>query len=651
VSRRGASFGTTLGRALPLLLLLPLVAVADVRLPRLLGDGVVLQRDTGAALWGWADEGEAVTVLLDDVPAGKTIAAHGKWRIVLAPHAAGGPHRITVDGKNRLTIDDAYFGDVWIASGQSNMELPMERVKERYPAVIAHADFPLIRRFIVSKSYDFDGPHADLAAGAWEAATPQSIMQLSAVGFFFAKALYEHYRVPIGIVQSAYGGATAESWMSETALEEYPQYLALAKRYRDKQYLQGLVAHDHEVAATWQEALDEHDAGLGAAPPWYAQAVDDSDWQTMTVPGYWADNGIGEVNGAVWFRRTFELPDGAAGKPAKLMLGRIVDADTTWLNGVEVGTVTYQYPPRRYEVAAGVLQAGTNTIAVRVVSSAGRGGFITDKPYWIRVGDTTVDLKGRWRARIGAVSNPISPPLFRDYKAPLGIYNAMLAPLAAMTIKGVIWYQGESNADRPAEYARLFPDMIRDWRRTFGEGDFPFLFVQLPNYLASGYEPSAYDWPAMRNAQSKALELPNTAMVVTIDVGEWNDLHPTRKQPVGERLALAARHVAYGEDLTYSGPTLRSLEARGRRLLLHFDHTGSGLEARGNPPGGFDVAGRDGHFVPAKAKILGDVVEVWSDAVDDPVAARYAWADNPATANLYNFEGLPAAPFEARVPD
>jgi sialate O-acetylesterase len=638
-------------RALAWLTLAPGIAFADVSLPRLLGDGVVLQRDVAAAIWGRADDGEDVRVSLDGQAAGETVAEKGRWRVLLAPHAAGGPHTLTVEGRNRVTVADVYFGDVWIASGQSNMELPMERVKERYPDVIAHADYPLIHHFVVKKSYDFDGPRQDFDAGAWQAATPQSIMHLSAVGFFFAKALEERYRVPIGIVQSAYGGATAEGWMSESALRNYPQYLSVAKQYRDKAYLQGLIDHDHAVAAAWQSKLDRHDAGLAATPPWSAATVDDAGWQTMIVPGYWADQGVGDVNGAVWFRRTFELPPRAAGKPAKLMLGRIVDADTTWINGVEVGNVTYQYPPRRYEVGPGVLKAGTNTIAVRVVSSAGRGGFIQDKPYWIRVGDTTVDLKGTWHVRVGAVSGPITPPVFRDYKAPLGIYNAMLAPLTEMTIKGVIWYQGESNADRPFEYARLFPDMIRDWRKTFGQGDFPFLFVQLPNYLASGFEPPEYDWPAMRVAQQKALCLANTAMVVAIDVGEWNDLHPTKKRPVGERLALAARHVAYGEDLVYSGPTYRSLEARDGRLWLQFDHAGSGLEARGNPPGGFEVAGEGGHFVRARARVVGDTVEVWSEAVDDPVAVRYAWADNPENANLYNFEGLPAVPFEAQVTD
>ena len=637
--------------ALAWLTLAQATAFADVRLPRLLSDGVVLQRDAGAALWGWADEGEVVRVSLDGQPAGETVAEHGRWRMLLAPHAAGGPHRLVVDGSNRVTVDDVWFGDVWIASGQSNMELPMERVKERYADLIAQADIPLVRHFIVTKSYDFGGPHEDLDAGSWQAATPQSIMRLSAVGFFFAKALATHYGVPIGIVQSAYGGSTAEGWMSETALEKYPQYLAAAERYRDKAYLQGLLDRDRNTAAAWQANLDRHDAGLAATPPWSAAGVDDSGWETVIVPGYWSDQGLGDVDGAVWFRRTFELPPEAAGQPAKLMLGRIVDADTTWINGVEVGNVTYQYPPRRYEIGAGILTAGTNTIAVRVVANSGKGGFIQDKPYWIRVGNTTVDLKGRWRARVGTVSEPLPPPAFQDYKAPLGIYNAMLAPLTRMTIKGVIWYQGESNADRAAEYAGLFPDMIRAWRRTFGQGDLPFLFVQLPNYLASGFEPSAYDWPAMRVAQQRALQLPNTAMVVAIDVGEWNDLHPTKKQPVGERLALAARHVAYGEDLTYSGPVFRSARARDGRLLLHFDHCGSGLEARGNPPGGFEVAGSDGRFVTARAKVVADTVEVWSEMVGDPVAVRYAWADNPRDANLYNFEGLPAAPFEARATD
>ena len=312
--------------------------------------------------------------------------------------------------------------------------------------------------------------------------------------------------------------------------------------------------------------------------------------------------------------------------------------------------MTYQYPPRRYSVEAGVLRPGRNTIAVRVINSSGRGGFVEDKPYWLRVGDTTIDLSGEWRFRTGAVSAALAPQRFVRHRQPAGFYNAMLAPLLPMTIRGVIWYQGETNADRPAEYRNLFRAMIRNWRRDFGQGEFPFIFVQLANFMAAYPQPTESDWAETRAAQAGALAEPNTAMAVIIDVGEWNDIHPLDKKTVGERLALAARKLVYGEqDLVASGPLWRSVTRNGDTLAVAFDSAGSGLVARGAEPSGFAVAGPDGAYRWAKARIDGNRVLLTSPGISAPEFVRYAWADNPDTANLYNAEGLPAVPFEARA--
>ena len=638
------------GRLVALALLAASAASAEVRLPRLLGDGAILQRDSAATVWGWADEGEAIAVRLDGKEVANAVANDGRWTAVLPETAAGGPHVLEVVGDNRVVVDDVWFGDVWIASGQSNMQLPMERVKEKYPGDIAAADLPLVRYFTVPREYDFDAPREDVDAGDWQKVTPASVMELSAVGFFFARALHEHYGVPVGIVSSNFGGSAAESWMSEEALEAYPRYLEIARKYRDKEYLQGLIDADAAAASAWRDAVDRADAGLGDSPPWSDPDVDDANWRTMPVPGFWADATTGPRNGAAWYRRTFELPGEAAGRPAKLMLGRIVDADTAWINGVEVGNTTYQYPPRRYEVGPGVLKAGTNTIAVRVVNSGGFGGFVDDKPYWIRVGNRTVDLSGDWRFHMGAEADAAPAPRFVNYKQPLGFYNAMLAPLTPMKIKGVIRYQGETNTDRPAEYEHLFRAMIRDWRRHFRQGNFPFLFVQLANFLAPVKEPVESGWAGTREAQRKALAEPNTAMAVAIDVGEWNDIHPLDKQTVGERLALAARHVAYGEDdVVWSGPSPRSAVADGDEVVIEFDHVGDGLTVHGDRLWEFALAGADGKFHWAEAILDHDRVRVRSQAVADPRRVRYAWADNPVNANLYNENGLPATPFELPV--
>ena len=621
---------------------------ADVRLPSLLSDGAVLQRDMSARVWGWADEDEVVRVRLDGVLVGTAPVRNGHWQLQLPPRPAGGPHTLGFEGINRLVVNDIWYGDVWIASGQSNMELPMRRVRERYADEVAAAGLPLVRQFKVPKRYDFDRPHEDIEDAGWVASTPESVVEFSAVAWFFARALNARYGVPIGIVNSSYGGSTVEGWMSEEALEPWPKYLDIVARYREGGYLDDLVAADKADSDAWYGRLDAADRGLHSDPPWWSTDLDVAGWSRMQVPGYWADSGAEAVNGAFWFRTSVDLPASADAQPAMLRLGRIVDADTVWVNGVQVGNTTYQYPPRRYEVPAGLLRAGRNTMVVRVVNTAGKGGFVPDKPYRLEVAGRVFDLRGRWSWRLGAESRPLAPPRFQDYLQPLGIYNAMLAPLQKMTIKGVIWYQGESNVGRAAEYQHTFPAMIRSWRSEWGEGDFPFLFVQLAGYLEARDQPGESATAELRQAQAAALDEPNTAMAVAIDVGEWNDIHPQNKQAVGDRLALAARKVAYGEEnLVSSGPMLVTTDADSGKLVLHFDHIGSGLESRGGPLRGFAVAGDDGQFEWAKAEIHGNQVVVWSESVPEPVRVRYAWADNPAEANLYNREGLPAAPFEA----
>lgn len=633
-----------------LCLLIAASAPAEVRLPRLLSDGVVLQRDAEVSIWGRAADGEAVSAWLDDRRVGSTVADAGRWRLFVPAQPAGGPHVLRIEGDNTVRVRNVWFGDVWVASGQSNMELSMQRVRGRFAADVASADYPLIRQFDVPRGYDFVAPHADFDQGQWVASTPETVLEFSAVAWFFARDLHERYGVPIGILSSSYGGTTVEGWMSEAALESFPEHREAVRRLRDTGYLQSLLDADRRAQAGWDARVAGNDAGLADGAPWSGPQHDDTSWETIRVPGLWAGTALDGIDGAAWFRRAVMLPAELAGRRAALELGRIVDADVTWVNGIEVGATTYEYPPRRYRVPPGVLREGRNVIAVRVVNQRGTGGFVTDKPYELRIGAERIDLAGEWRYRIGSAVEPLPPPRFVPWHQPLGFYSAMLAPLTNMTIKGVIWYQGESNVGRAAEYRRLFPAMIRDWRRQWGQGNFPFLFVQLANYLAASPEPTGSAWASLRDAQRSALSVAATGMAVAIDVGEWNDIHPAEKKIVGERLALLARELAYGEpDVVSSGPAFRSLHGGDGRLAVTFDHMGSGLEARGGPLQGFAVAGRDRDWRWARAVIDGDTVIVSSAEVPDPVAVRYAWADNPVRANLYNREGLPASPFQAAL--
>nr|WP_242696191.1 sialate O-acetylesterase [Longitalea luteola] len=619
---------------------------AQIRLPRLISDNMVLQRDTKLKIWGWASIGEKVNVRFNNKTYTATTGKDSSWSVVLPAQQAGGPYNMEISGNNNIVIRNILIGDVWVCSGQSNMELPMERVKEKYATVIAQATNPAIRQFNVATTYDFQKTRTDLESGSWQPADPQTVLQFTAVGYFFAKALYEKYRIPIGLIKASVGGSPAEAWLTENALKAFPRHLETLAKYKRPAYLDSIRNHDKEIRDNWYKNIWVQDKGLHDTKPWYDPSVNTSDWKTMPVPAFWDEHGLKGVHGVVWFKKEIEVPASMANRPAKLLLGRIVDQDSVFVNGRFAGTIGYQYPPRRYELPAGLLQPGKNTIVVRVINNAGRGGFITDKPYQLTVGDQTIPLTGDWQFALGTTASPLPPATFFQYQ-PTGLFNAMIAPMLNYRIKGVIWYQGESNAGRPAEYRTLFPAVINTWRQEWKQGNFPFLFVQLANYMETKKEPGESSWAMTREAQLKTLALPNTGMAVITDAGEWNDIHPLNKEDVGKRLALWAQRQAYGDKkVVYSGPLYQSMKIDGKKVILQFTSTGSGLMAKGGSElKYFAIAGADKKFVWAKATIEGNKVIVWSDQVPSPVAVRYAWADNPEGANLYNKEGLPASPF------
>ncbi len=622
-------------------------AFCEVRLPALISDGMVLQRDSNVKIWGWADEGEKVKISFNGKTYDAITAADGKWDVTLSRLNAGGPYSMDIEADNHIILKDIMIGDVWVCSGQSNMELTMDRVKYRYPDVIAGSDNPAIRQFVVPDEYNFKQPEEDLKSGRWASANPESIHEFTAVGFFFAKELYEKYQVPIGLINASLGGSPAQAWLSEDALKAFPEYLETAERFKDDTYIEQITNKDNAVSDEWYNRLYQIDEGLQKGQtPWFDATYDASQWAAMNVPGYWADHKLGPVNGVVWFRKEINVPAFMTGKSAKLWLGRIVDADTTYVNGEIVGTVSYQYPPRIYDIPSNLLKSGRNIIVIRVINNSGRGGFVPDKPYELSTKEQTITLKGLWQYKLGAVMEPLPGQTFIQWQ-PLGLYNAMIAPLLNYKIKGVIWYQGESNTGRPYEYQKLFAALIADWRAKWNQGDFPFLYVQLANFMETKDNPSESDWAGLREAQLKTLSVPNTAMSVAIDIGEWNDIHPLNKEDVAKRLALAARKLAYGdEDVVYSGPIYKSTQIDGSRIILTFTDTGGGLIARGGDElKHFAIAGADKKFVWAKARIEGDKVIVWNDDIASPAAVRYGWADNPENANLYNREGLPASPF------
>jgi sialate O-acetylesterase len=643
------------------------VAVCNIKLPRLVSDGMVLQREDSVRVWGWASPGEKVIVRFLGRADSTITGSDGEWAIMLPPMKAGGPYSMEIDGSNHVVINNILVGDVWVCSGQSNMQLPMARVAWKYPDVIAHSDNPYIRQLLVPNEYDFGAPKEDIQWAQWQPANPWTVLQFTAAGYFFARTLYEKYHVPIGLINTSVGGTPIEAWMSKDALKDFPAILERGEKSNDNAYRDSVTKRNNSISDSWNASVWQQDEGLKGDKPWYDPTYNDAEWSTMVLPAYWADDGLlvpsaKNTNGVVWFRREFNVPASLAGKPAKLIMGRIVDADYDYINGVFVGSVSYQYPPRRYDIAPGVLKAGKNTVVVRVINSGGRGGFIKEKQYALVIGNHTINLAGNWKYKVGIAAPPLpfgGPTIIYQ---PFGCFNAMIAPLLNYTIKGVIWYQGESNAGYPDGYAKEFAAMITDWRAKWklsrtahenkkkgeqNEGDFPFIYVQLPNYGEPFDYPTESGMAGLREAQLKTLSLPNTGMAVTIDIGEWNDIHPLDKDDVGKRLALAAEKVAYGDNkVVYSGPIYKSMEIKGNKVVISFTRVGKGLVARGGPLKTFEICGADGKYVWAKAVIKSDNVIVWSDSVSNPTAVRYAWADTPAGANLYNGEGLPASPFE-----
>ena len=636
---------------------------SQVKLPRLVRDSMVLQRDVNIKIWGWAAKSEKVTVTFNGKSYKAITGADSKWSVSLPPTKAGGPYTMDISGSNKIILKDILIGDVWICSGQSNMVHQMNIHDITYAKDIAEANYPRIRHFLIPTQTSLEGPQEDLPTGYWKSANPTDIRPFSAVAYFFSKMIFEKYHVPIGLINASVGGTLIEAWTSEEGLKEFPALATTIQKNKDTAYINGLNRRAF-AGNTNRQPPPIKDKGLTGPKTWFdaTYVPPASGWHTINIPGYWEDQGIKDLNGVVWYRKEMDIPVSMIGKPAKVFFGRIVDADVLYINGKQVGNTTYQYPQRRYNVSADVLKAGKNIFVIKVTNTNGKGGFIPDKPYYLFAGKDTIDLKGYWQYKVGEVYEPRSGGGGGGINAqnqPAALYNAMIAPIINYSIKGFLWYQGESNTGRAEEYAKLQPAQIIDWRNKWKQPAAPFLFVQLPGFMEYNYLPSESQWAAFREAQLKSLSVPNTGMAVAIDLGEWNDIHPDNKKDVGERLALIAEKIAYGENIVYSGPIYQSSKTEGNKIIVSFDHIGSGLITKdGEEPAEFAIAGADKKFVWAKAKIVqgassgeGDKIIVWNDDIPNPMYVRYAWADNPVNPNLYNKEGLPASPFRTDMPN
>jgi sialate O-acetylesterase len=631
-------------------------AFADIRLPQLISNAMVLQRDVPLKIWGWADAAEKITVDWNGKKYSATTGADGKWLVNLPAIKTGGPYTMTLSGKNTITINDILIGDVWFCSGQSNMVVPMERVKEKYPEEIPNANYPQIRNFFIPTLSDVRAVHEDLPASKWVVTSPATVGTMGAGTFFFAKELYRKYKVPIGIINSSVGGTPAEAWASADAFAGFEPYASRLEKFKDSATFK--PAPRPGLGAQTVRRTPQPDKGTAGPIPWYDVTYQPKNWHKFWMPGYWDDQGTKNLHGVIWFRKEVDVPASMTGHPAKLFLGRIIDADEAYVNGVKVGNITYQYPPRRYDVPATLLKPGKNIIVVRVTNTSDKGGFVPDKNYSLTDGKERIDLRGEWTYQVGQVQYPNSfgggggfGGGINAQNEPSGLYNTMVAPAINYAIKGFLWYQGEANSGRAADYGRILTALINDWRSKWNMGSLPFIYAQLPNFMEVVYYPAESQWAELREQQLQTLSVPNTAMTVGIELGEWNDIHPLNKKDVGERMALAAEKLAYGENNVYMGPIYQSAVVNGDKIIVSFSNTGGGLISNdGEPLSQFAIAGADKRFVWANARIEGNTVVVWNDDIKEPMYVRYAWADNPEGANLYNKEGLPASPFRTDKP-
>jgi sialate O-acetylesterase len=614
-------------------------------------DNMVLQRQIPDHVWGWTTPGQTVTVSFEGTTATAKAGADGLWEAAIGPFEAGGPYVLSVTGPQSATFSNVMVGDVWLCGGQSNMEFGVGAAMNGQ-AELAAANNPSIRMYRIPDTQAGTpqsvpniaaNTRPDLIMGSWLSATPANVKSegdwggFSAVGYFFGRKLQSDLNVPIGLIESCYSGTVAEAWTSREALSKN------LPSYNDVMATLG-VADRTPLVNTWYAKNDPGQSGN-----WQDPGADVSAWKPIQIPGYFQNAGIAElahINGIVWFRDTFDLPAGDTGKDGNTQF-QVDDNDTTWVNGTKLGATEGWMATRTYTIPASLLKPTGNVIVIRVMDTGGLGG-IYGAPAKTKIGfdgGQDISLAGTWQYRIAAPlttlppypSDPSSNPNF-----PTVLFNAMINPLDKMSIKGVIWYQGEANADRAQEYRTLLPTMIEDWRTRWHEGNFPFLIVQL-----AGYENTSF-WPNIRQSQSViANKVPNVGIVTAIDIGTANDIHPKNKQETGRRLALVAEAKVYHEKVAYSGPVYQTSKVEGSSIRISFKELNGGLVAKdGASLSGFDIAGADGNFVPATATIDGNTVLVSSPQVPSPVAVQYDWSDYPA-GNLYNQAGLPTFPFKS----
>jgi sialate O-acetylesterase len=620
------------------------LASAQITLPKVFGDSMVLQRGIKIPVWGNSTPGALIVAKLGDVEATTRANKEGKWQLKFPIFKAGGPYELEVAeaGKtsSKIILKGILIGDVWVASGQSNMEWQVQQAKDARKE-IANANYPKIRFLVVEQDKQLK-PQTDIRGGKWKDCDSTNVKGWSAVAYYFARKIQRDQNVPVGIIQSTWGGTPIEAWTSREMLLTSPitksRTLSNDTLSLDRE---DFVADSLSWIRIWDIVYNPQNNADKIFP---TPTFDDAGWKTVEMPSVIKDFGIGNYEGMVWLRKKLSLPESFAGKDITLNLGHPEMNYSLYFNGQEIcKNVWYSNPTHSYTIPASLVKSGENTIAVRIAMLWGGGGLSPVDDICITDGSSKISLVDKWLYQKDLET--AFPKILNYQYYPTVLFNAMINPLIPYGVKGFIWYQGESNAQAAYNYRKLFPMLIKDWRQRWQQGNLPFLFVQLANYMKTKPLPSESEWAELREAQTLSLSQPNTGMACIIDIGEATDVHPKNKQEVGRRLALIANKMVYKQECIASGPVYKNYRVEGNRIRIIFASIGSGLSTKeGKDVRGFAIAGKDQQFYWAKAIVKGNEGVVYSDQVAEPVAVRYAWADNPE-CNLVNSEGLPAVPF------
>ena len=628
---------------------------AKVKLPELFSNNMILQQESETPLWGEAKAGKNLQVKTswDNKTYSTVVGSDGKWKINISTPSFGGPYTIEISDGSKVKLENVMIGEVWVCSGQSNMEMPLAgwgRI-DNYKKEIAEANYSDIRLFHVKKVTENKPSETVISENAgWMNCNSENIAEFSSVAYFFGRDIHLSKGVPVGLINVSWGGTIAEAWTSSDMLCTMPDFIDKVKEVERKAAIEKTpVSNINEQLKQWEKNLFNLDPGVeNNKPLWTSLNFDDSNWKEMKIREIWEDKYLPNYDGIVWMRKTINIPKDWSNKDLTLDLGCIDDDDITYFNGVEIGRSNGWNLVRQYKVPGKLVKEGKAVITVRVYDSGQGGGLYdqTTNQALVLSPDNKIDITGEWKYNASLASNKIpSQPAVNDSpNRTTVLYNGMLSPIIPFKIKGAIWYQGESNASRAYQYRELFPLMIKDWRNKWND-NFPFYYVQLANFKEELSEPANSDWAELREAQLMTLNLENTGMAVTIDIGDAKDIHPKNKQEVGRRLALIAKANVYNENVEYSGPIYDSYKIEGNKIRIKFKHSDKGLKTSDNKHvKGFQIAGNDHKFFWADAVIEGNDVLVYCNEVPNPMAVRYAWANNPV-CNLYNSDNLPASPF------